>query len=73
MDESQRLIVETKNVARQHLSSQILDDKAHVLRNGGPGRVEVVIDKRTRITPQLLREHLNPGSPVKLKTGNLNE
>lgn len=59
---------ESKNVAYQHLSRQIKDDMAYVLRDHQPGLVEVLIDKRTDVSLPLLREHLNPGSPIKLKT-----
>jgi hypothetical protein len=72
MDGAQRYIAETKNVNKQYLSSQILDDKAHVLRDEMPGRVDVIIDERTTITSSLLREHLNPGSPIKLQVQVLN-
>lgn len=72
MSINQRYIAETKNVNRQSLTSQILDDKAHVLRGGGPGRVDVIIDSRSQTSTPLLREHLNPGSPIKLRSGNLN-
>jgi hypothetical protein len=73
MDDAQRHITETKNVDYQYYSSQLKDDKAHVLRGGGPGRVDVMIDQRTTISTQLLREHLNPGSPIKLRSANLNK
>jgi hypothetical protein len=73
MDDPQRHIIETKNVKKQYYSSQLKDDKAHVLRGGGPGRVDVIIDQRTTITPQLLQEHLNPGSPIKLRSADLNK
>ncbi|MGK6321437.1 putative toxin, partial [Sphingomonas sp. DT-204] len=68
----QRYIAETKNVKYQTLTSQILDDVAHVNRSGYPGRVDVIIDKRTTISGPLLREHLNSGSPIKIKTTDLN-
>ncbi len=67
-----RYIAETKNVSRQSLTSQILDDAAFVTRGGRPGRVDVIIDSRTTITGPLLREHLNPGSPIKIIQTNLN-
>jgi len=67
MSEDERSIGESKNVKKQHLSSQLLDDKSHVGRGGGPGRVDVFIDACTEITGPLLREHLNPGSPIKLR------
>ena len=73
MDATQRHITETKNVDYQYYSSQLKDDKAHVLRAGGAGRVDVMIDQRTTISPQLLREHLNPGSPIKLRSENLKD
>jgi hypothetical protein len=73
MDDAQRHITETKNVDYQYYSSQLKDDKAHVLRGGGPGRVDVMIDQRTTISTKLLREHLNPGSPIKLRSANLNK
>ncbi|TPW05681.1 MAG: hypothetical protein FD124_2052 [Alphaproteobacteria bacterium] len=69
---TERYIGETKNVARQSLTTQILDDAAHVTRGGWPGRVDVMIDDRTVITGPLLREHLNPGSPIKLRRVDLN-
>jgi len=50
MDEAQRHIAETKNVDYQYLSSQLKGDKAHVLRDGGPGRVDVIIDQRTTVS-----------------------
>ena len=68
----QRYIAETKNVKYQSLTYQILDDMAHVNRSGYPGRVDVVIDSRTTISAPLLREHLNPGSPIKIITIDLN-
>jgi len=67
-----RYIAETKNVSRQSLTSQILDDAAFVTRGGMPGRVDVIIDSRATITGPLLREHLNPGSPIKIIQTNLN-
>lgn len=72
MDDSQRYIAETKNVKRQGLTSQLLDDKAHVLRGGKPGRVDVIVDVRTKISRGLLREHLNPGSPITIRVERLN-
>ena len=71
MDPSGQFIGETKNVDYQYLSSQLLDDKAHVLRNNLPGTVSVIIDERTTISMELLREHLNMGSPIKLRVANL--
>ncbi len=71
MDDPQRYIAETKNRDYQGMSSQLLDDKAHVLRNGMPGRVDVIIDERTTISTSLLREHLNQGSPIKLRVTKL--
>jgi RHS repeat-associated protein len=71
MDPAGRYIGEVKAVQKQHLSSQILDDKAYVLRGGSPGRVDVTIDNSTAVTPQLLREHLDPGSPIKLREAAL--
>ena len=73
MNDAERYIAETKNVDYQYLSSQLLDDKAHVLRDGYPGRVDVILDERTEISQALLQEHLNPGSPIKLQTANLFE
>ena len=73
MDDAQRNITETKNVDYQHYSSQLKDDVAHVLRGGGPGRVDVMIDQMTTISTQLLRGHLNPGSPIKLRSANRNK
>jgi hypothetical protein len=35
--------------------------------------VEVIVDEETVITRPLLQEHLNPGSPVKLKSAPLKE
>jgi hypothetical protein len=57
----------------RHVPLQLLDDKAHVLRDGYPGRVDVILDERTEISQALLQEHLNPGSPIKLQTANLFE
>jgi RHS repeat-associated protein len=71
MNDTGRHIVEDKAVDSQYLSSQLKDDKAFVLRDNAPGRVDVLIDENTQITLPLLREHLNPGSPIKLKTGKL--
>src|SRR5690606_27942670 len=71
MDSAQRFVAEVKNKDYQYLSSQLLDDKAHVLRGGRPGTVQVIIDERTKISVELLREHLNPGSPIKLRSGRL--
>lgn len=71
MNDTGRHIVEDKAVQKQHLSSQIKDYKAYVLRDDGAGRVEVLVDETTEITPQLLREHLNPGSPIKLRSAKL--
>jgi hypothetical protein len=68
----QRYIAETKNVKYQSLTLQLRDDAAHVLRGGYPGRVDVIIDDRTVISSSLLREHLNPGSPIKIVTTDLN-
>lgn len=68
----QLYIAETKNVKYQTLTSQISDDVAHVNRGGYPGRVDVIIDSRTTISGPLLREHLNPGSPIKIRTMDLN-
>jgi hypothetical protein len=68
----QRYVAETKNVKYQTLTSQILDDMAHVNRSGYPGRVDVIIDNRTTISGPLLREHLNPGSPIKIRIKDLN-
>jgi hypothetical protein len=73
MDDAQRHITETKNVEYQYYSSQLKDNKAHVLRDGRPGGVDVMIDQRTTISPQLLREHLNPGSPIKIQSANIRE
>ncbi len=73
MDDAERFIQEDKAVKKQHLSSQILDDKAHVQRGGEPGRVDVLVDETTEVTTPLLQEHLNPGSPIKLKTDKLKE
>lgn len=66
MDKSQHYIGETKNVKKQHLSTQLKDDINHVTRRGYPGRVDVFINKDTQINTPLLREHLNPGSPLKI-------
>ena len=66
MDEAGRFIQEDKAVKEQYRSSQLLDDKAYVLRGGYPGRVTVLIDEKTVINAPLLQEHLNPGSPIKL-------
>jgi RHS repeat-associated protein len=71
MDKEERFIQEDKATKKQHLSSQLLDDKAHVLRDFGSGLVDVLIDELTEITRPLLREHLNPGSPIKLKSAKL--
>ncbi|QQR75325.1 MAG: RHS repeat protein [Holophagales bacterium] len=71
MDEAERFIQEDKAVGSQYLSSQLLDYKAHVLRAGGAGRVQILIDETAEITRSLLREHLNPGSPIKLKADKL--
>jgi RHS repeat-associated protein len=73
MTEDERFIQEDKAVNEQYLSSQLLDDKAHVARGGQPGRVDVLIDETTKITTPLLREHLNPGSPLKLKVDRLKD
>jgi len=73
MNDTGRHIVEDKAVKKQHFSSQLKDDRAYVLRDDGAGRVDVLVDESTVITPQLLREHLNPGSPLKLKTGKLRD
>jgi RHS repeat-associated protein len=71
MDAAERHIQEDKATKKLHLGSQLRDDKAHVLRDGGPGSVDVLIDESTQITTSLLREHLNPGSPIKVRTGEL--
>ena len=47
MDDLERYIAETKNVNKQYLSSQLLDDIAWVQRGGRPGRVDLIIDERT--------------------------
>jgi hypothetical protein len=73
MDDAERFIQEDKAVKKQHLSSQLLDDKAHVQRGGGPGRVDVLVDENTEVATPLLQEHLNPGSPIKLKTNKLKD
>ncbi len=67
MTVDEHYLAEDKAVKKQHLSSQLLDDKAHVLRDDMPGRVDVNIDEGARISLPLLREHLNPGSPIKLR------
>ncbi len=59
-----RYIAETKNQNSMYLSSQLKDDIAYVSRGGGPGRVDLIIDQRTKISAPLLREHLDPGSPL---------
>jgi RHS repeat-associated protein len=67
MDGTGTFIAEDKNVKKLHLSSQLLDNKAYVSRRGRAGRVQVNINKdKTEITTPLLREHLNPASPIKL-------
>ena len=71
LDDLQRYIAETKNVNKQYLSSQLLDDIAYVLREGRPGRVDLIIDVRTEITLPLLREHLNLGSPIRIRAEKL--
>ena len=69
---SERYIAQVKNVEYQSRTVQLQDDMAHVMRGGWAGRVEVIIDKRTQISLPLLREHLNPASPLKVRVEDLN-
>ncbi len=73
MDEAQRHLTEVKNVNEQGLTSQLLDDKSHSTRGGVPGRVDVMIDERTEISKNLLQEHLNLGSPIKVTVEKLDK
>ncbi|EFB4344320.1 type IV secretion protein Rhs, partial [Escherichia coli] len=68
-----RYIAETKNQNSMHLSSQLKDDIAHVTRGGAPGRVDLIIDQRTKISVPLLGEHLDPGSPLHIIITDLNK
>ncbi|MED9122286.1 RHS repeat-associated core domain-containing protein [Escherichia marmotae] len=68
-----RYIAETKNQNSMHLSSQLKDDIAHVTRGGVPGRVDLIIDQRTKISVPLLGEHLDPGSPLHIIITDLNK
>jgi len=56
MSNDERLIKEVKNVNYQYFSSQLKDDIAHVNREGGEGIVILIVDNRTRLSPQLQRE-----------------
>jgi len=71
MDSTGRFIAEDKAVSYQYLSTQFLDYKAYVMREGGPGKVLIIIDENTVISVPLLKEHLNVGSPIKLIKGPL--
>jgi hypothetical protein len=71
MDDTGRFIAEDKAVNYQYLSTQFLDYKSYVMREGGPGKVLIIIDENTVISVPLLKEHLNVGSPIKLIKGPL--
>jgi hypothetical protein len=73
MDEAQRYIAEAKNRGYQGLTKQLRDYKAWVLRGNGAGRVDVFVDSRTKISRNLLREHLDPGSPIKVVVVEMNK
>ncbi|ECQ6566610.1 hypothetical protein FZU01_22585 [Salmonella enterica subsp. enterica] len=66
-------ITETKNQNSMYLSSQLKDDIAYVTRSGMPGRVDLIIDQRTKINITLLREHLAPGSLLHIIVTDLNK
>lgn len=73
MDERQRHLTEVKNVNRQGLTSQIKDDIAHATRGGEEGRVDVIVDERTKVSRPLQRAHDDPSSPVNVIRKNLNK
>jgi hypothetical protein len=72
MDESERIIQEVKNVDKQHFSSQLKDDIAHVKRDGGDGKVILIVDERTKLTGPLQDAINDPNVPIELQKKNLN-
>ena len=66
MDEAQRHIKEVKNVNRQGLTHQLKDDVAHGTRDGGSGGVDVIVDKRTKISRPVKKADKDPDSPINI-------
>ena len=73
MDDAQRHIQEVKNVNKQGLTSQLKDDIAHVNRGGGKGTVDVIVDKRTKISKPLKKAHKAKDNPINIIRKDLNK
>lgn len=73
MNKTQRHLKEVKNVNKQGLTSQIKDFAAHATRGGSKGRVDIIVDKRTKISKPLQTAHDNPRSPINIIRKDLNK